>query len=125
MTTIKINCPMCGSVDNLPAGALLASVDIEDPEIHLAGAVMWICSGCNRLATAALTWHQFSLVVTAGVPILDADTDDNLNAKLPPHPELPSFHSGRLTADDILDLHELLGTENWFRALTEMPTRPV
>jgi hypothetical protein len=125
MTTIQINCADCGTGDPVPAEALLASADIEDPDTHFAGAVSWICSGCRRLTNTRIDWHQLLLLITAGVSILDEGTDHHADRDLPPHPEHPSFNTGSFTADDILDLHELLAAEGWFNALTGKPAFPL
>jgi hypothetical protein len=117
MTSVKLICFQCGTADVVPADAMLASVGSGELDAHLGGIVSWICGICHTITTAELAWQPFIALVTAGVLLLEEDEDPELPDDLSPHPEHPI--SGRtFTHDDLLELHELLATDNWFSELT-------
>ena len=116
MTIIQIWCPGCGTENSVPGGALLSTVGAEDLDPDYAGAVTWICAGCEQLVYAPLTWHAVLTLLTTGVTMLEQDGDFNQDTDLPPHPEQP--RAGQpFTPDDLLELHERLSEDTWFTAL--------
>lgn len=120
MSTVQLTCILCGAADRIPVQAMLASVDVPDRDADLAGVVSWVCAGCQQVATVELSWQPFLILVTAGVPLFEDNADPEPAPHLPPHPEqLPCGRA--FVPDDLLELHELLGTEAWFDALATDP----
>ena len=116
MTTLQTQCPQCGTENAVPAGALLATVSADDLDPDDAGAVAWICAGCDRVVSAPVARHDLLTLLTAGVAMLEQDGDVAQGSDLPPHPEQPP--TGRtFEPDDLLELHELLAGDTWFCAL--------
>jgi hypothetical protein len=110
---------------------MLATVDTESRDARLAGSVCWICCGCLDIVTEPVAWQPFVTLLTAGVPlVVDDPRDDELDdfsgwsaqdsvsstAARSPHPEHP-VGGPAFTADDELDMHELLAGETWFPEL--------
>jgi hypothetical protein len=133
MTVVSLTCGLCGTTDTVPVGAVLASVNVEGIDDHHAGCVGWMCSCCAQMVTSMVAWHPFLILLTAGVPLLDdvpnedwAPAESNAEfdgshgsppaPHLPPHPEQPCGGE-RFTPDDLLTLHELLATDDWFAQL--------
>jgi hypothetical protein len=116
MTTIQLRCVQCGTDDLVPADAMMASADVGELDAHLAGVATWICSHCQQVTTADLAWQPFITLVACGVPLLEECEDEEPADDRLPHPEGPT---GQLafTPDDLLELHELLASDNWFSAL--------
>lgn len=117
MTTIQLRCVQCGTDDEVGAEAMLASVDVGELDVHLAGVVTWICSHCQQVTTAQLAWQPFITLVACGVPLLEECEDEARPDDRLPHPEAPIGRRA-FTPDDLLELHELLATETWFSALS-------
>jgi hypothetical protein len=112
MTMINIDCATCGATNVLPAGAVLATAGVADLDSQFGGQVGWICSGCLQMVWASVSWQAFLDLLLAGVPLIEEDAETDL----PPHPEHP-MSCRALSRDDLLDLHELLATDDWFSAL--------
>jgi hypothetical protein len=117
MTTIRLRCFQCCTEDVVRADAMLASVEAGELEAHFAGVVTWICTHCEQVTTAELTWQPFITLVASGVPLLEEGEDDEPPDALPPHPERP-INLRPFTPDDVLELHELLATDTWFDVLS-------
>ena len=113
MTTIQIRCPECGTENSVPAGALLATVNADDRDPDYARTVAWICAGCDHVVSASVALDAFLTLVTAGVAMLEQDSDVAPVTDLPPHPEQPPAGQA-FTPDDLLELHELLAGDTWF-----------
>ena len=121
---ISATCPACGSESHVPADALLVSValgaevsepDADDSSRQLltdAAVVAWTCPSCGDLAQVVVGWPMLLTLATAGVELLD----DGRPGAEDPHPER-SAGGPALTADDALDLHALLETDDWFDTL--------
>jgi hypothetical protein len=130
---ITVTCTGCGTANDVPATAMLASVEGHDLDCRLAGSICWICCGCLDVVTEPVAWRPFLSLLTAGVPLLLDDTGDDDEAAVSgsvagadpaaatpapsPHPEHPDAGPPAFTADDELDLHELLSTDSWFPRL--------
>jgi hypothetical protein len=107
---------------------MLAGVDADEPDPRFAGSICWICCGCLDVVTEPVAWRPLLTLLSAGVPLLAEDVAyDEVETSSPgatvgaerepaarrPHPDHlcvgPAF-----TADDELDLHELLTGDTWF-----------
>ena len=136
MTTIRVECAVCLTTADLPAGALLLALAApHDPATSVGrveaadiaadyigypddsdsdtAMVMWLCHGCDQLVGMHLSTNWVSALRDLGVQPVDADYSD----PRPAHPEQPTGGSP-FTPDDLLTLHEQLKTDAWFTALT-------
>jgi hypothetical protein len=128
MSTIRVECAVCATTEDLATGALLlalaaprdpanfAAVDYigyPDDSDGDAAMVMWLCHGCGQLVGMRLSANWVSDLLDLGVQRVDADYSD----PRPEHPEHPTG-GAPFTADDLLTLHEQLETDAWFTALT-------
>jgi hypothetical protein len=128
-TFVSISCQRCGLTSTVPVDALLVSVAVDGAHdgAHdgTAGSLAWTCDRCADLVTARLDWPALLTLVTAGVTVLD-DSSDRSGATdgdaLPPHPEHPAGGTP-LTRDDLLALHELLGSDRWFDQVADAEQR--
>jgi hypothetical protein len=116
MALVALTCTLCGATDHVPVGAVLATVNVDGLEVHLAGVVTWMCDGCGQVVSETVGWHSFLLLLTDGVSLLDDDPSDDPARALPPHPEQPR-DGADFIRDDLLILHELLATDTWFDQL--------
>jgi hypothetical protein len=116
MAVIKVTCIECGEKNAVTAGALMATATADDLGTEFAGSVGWICSGCDQLVSTPVAWRVLVDLINAGVPLVD----ENVVVDLPPHPEHPD-NGQDLTPDDLLEMHELLATDDWFSALAATP----
>ena len=99
MSAIRTMCLHCISpVDLDPAEILLLAA----PSAAGTGSYAYHCRGCEHVTVVPVSAAGFALLVTAGVqaPTLG-----------PPRP------GHRLTVDDLIELHRLLNTEDWFAQL--------
>jgi hypothetical protein len=125
-TTIAVNCTACGTDNRVPSDAMLAGVDSDELDLRFAGFVCWICSGCQDMVIEPVAWRLFLTLLTAGVLLLDDAADETERADGGTgtdgpatgwpghtHPERP-LDGPAFTADDELDLHELLANDEWF-----------
>lgn len=100
-TTIKAHCPMCGEVDLTPQDVAL-HVDVEPgPESYYA----FSCPPCGLRIHKRADERIVRMLESAGVVRYVDET-------AAPQAEVP-----RLTYDDLLDLHALLQTDDWFDEL--------
>jgi len=113
MAIISVDCTECGANNLLPAGALLATATADSVDVHCGGELTWICGACQEVVWAPVGWRSFLLLMQAGVPLLEEDLENHR----PPHPEHPQENHA-FTLDDLLDLHELLATDEWFSGLS-------
>ena len=70
------------------------------------------CPTCTDLVTKPADERIARLLRTGGVPVVEPTHGGT-------HPESPP-PGPRLTMDDLLDLHQLLETPDWFRCLEAM-----
>ncbi len=88
----------------------IRTVDLDPAEILLlvtssgtgTGSYAYYCRGCERVTVAPISADGFALLVSAGVRV------EGCNPARPEH---------RLTVDDLIELHRLLNTEDWFTQL--------
>jgi hypothetical protein len=99
MSTIRAMCPHCISpVDLDPADVLLTAA----PAPEHTGSYAYYCRACERVTVAPVSPTAFDLLVTAGVLV---------ERSRPPG----SVH--RFTVDDLIEVHQLLNTSDWFAQL--------
>jgi hypothetical protein len=96
MSTILTTCPCCKLRVGLEPPQVLLLADADTP-----GSYLFICPACAGLASKPAGGPEVMLLVAAGV----AGTAG------PPVPAVQA--DPPLSADDLLDLHELLEAEDW------------
>jgi hypothetical protein len=112
MTFVTIECAQCTAISVAEVGEVLLEVGGRATHEQLHASVSWICAGCSTLVHRPIDWRDFVALVTAGAAIVDEEEDD----LRPPSPEaVPSGPAW--TRDDLLDLHLLLITPDWFAEL--------
>jgi hypothetical protein len=104
MTSIRTNCPQCGEVE-MRADVILLTVEPNSGE----GTYSFVCPSCEDLVEKPADRKIVSLLKSVGVDV--AQRPDPAD-KLEPRPDGPPF-----TVDDIIDLHFLLGRDEWLEAL--------
>ena len=105
MATIKATCPDCGDV-KLRSRELTVRVCAETDE----GTYAFACPRCRERVARNASPRILSLLVSAGV-----------RTEVWHQPaELFEVHAGpAITADDLLDFHEMLERHDWFDRLAE------
>jgi hypothetical protein len=109
----EIDCPRCATTDSVTPRALLAAVAVESANPNVAGSVAWICPVCRDLVAAAVAWEGLRIALDAGVPLIEEPEDLALSE----HPEQPQLDAPDFSHDDVLEMHELLATDDWFHRL--------
>ena len=113
MATIRVQCPACDTVADVPDDAvLLVAGDPDSPATADAG-IAWLCQVCGHLADLLVEAPVLVALLAAGVAPLATDYSD----PRPEHPER-SVGGALFTPDDLLELHEQLQTDVWFTTLT-------
>ena len=123
-TNVTVECTRCGTTHAVPVDALLVALaETGDPaqDADLAAHVSWLCGQCADLVDIPIDWTALLVLVTEGAALLTLDDDEE--TLLPPHPEAPTSGPA-FTADDLLELHELLATDSWFATFAADGTRP-
>jgi predicted RNA-binding Zn-ribbon protein involved in translation (DUF1610 family) len=122
VTKIRANCPSCGEVDLTPPDVTLRIVRSEDGLVGDGSSYRFHCPDCEQMVTKPADERIAQLLTTGGVPVETGEaTDDEaalIEALKPLHPERPA-PGPRLTPDDLLDLHFLLETDDWFEQLLQ------
>lgn len=112
MTRIRATCPICGEVDLRPHDIELDIVrDVLD-SVAEGSCYRFACPTCDETVTKPADERIARLLTTGGVSVRDAIASE-------PHPEVPPA-GPRLTLDDLISLHQLLETEDWFFGLEAM-----
>lgn len=112
MTRIRATCPICGEVDLRPDDIELEIVrDVLD-SVGEGSCYRFSCPTCEEEVTKPADERIARLLTTGGVSV--RETPD-----LVPHPEAPPA-GPRFTLDDLINLHQLLETEDWFPGLEAM-----
>lgn len=108
MTTIKATCPACGEVALTPEEIELM--------VHSAGqngaSYAFTCPTCLGLVRKPADDRIVRLLVSGGVQVIEAESAD-IPAEVLEHP----VAAPALTYDDLLDLHELLASDDWYERL--------
>lgn len=117
MTRIRATCPVCGEVDLRPSDIELRIVRDVLADIAEGSCYRFSCPTCTDVVTKPADERIARLLRTGGVPVVEPAPVARTAARA--HPEHPP--SGPpLTPDDLLDLHQLLGTADWFHGLEAM-----
>lgn len=111
MTTVRAQCPECGDV-KLQIDDLTV---VSGHDADLPSSYRFRCPVCGQIVTREATSRIVDLLVGAGAALE--------TSRWPA--ELAELHVGPpLTADDLLDLHVLLGTDTWFDDVVALVRRP-
>lgn len=106
MATIRASCPDCGDIE-LTARDVTVRVCVEDNR----GSYAFRCPDCRMAVTKPAEPRIVDLLVSSGVALKVW--------RLPA--ELSEPRSGAaITHDDLIELHELLQTADWFDRLSAM-----
>lgn len=106
MATIRASCPDCGDVE-LTTQDMTVRVCAEDNR----GSYAFRCPSCTMTVTKGAEQRIVDLLVSSGVRL----EVWRLPAELKERPI-----GEPLTHDDLLALHELLQTDDWFATLSSM-----
>lgn len=112
VTRVIAQCPRCDTSVPVISTAMLVTATPDTSDERVAGAVTWLCAGCDDLVSQPISWPAMLQLVRIGVQLVEEDETD----PRPVHPDHPA-DGAPLTADDVLELHELLSTTNWFDGL--------
>lgn len=119
MTIVALDCPPCSAKSEVAVGAVLVAGSRRLSDEEEEPTVCWICAGCSRLVHHRIGWETFTFLVSAGAARIDLDDRD----PRPVHPESPA--TGPMwTYDDLLDLHVVLSTSDWFSELEATADTP-
>lgn len=117
MTRIRASCPGCGEVDLRPEEVTLHVVRAPDGLVGDGSSYRFECPDCDETVTKPADERIAQLLTTGGVPVEEeAPGTPASRDHRPPHPEQPP-PGPPLTPDDLLDLHLLLGQQDWFDQL--------
>jgi hypothetical protein len=111
MTVVRIKCVRCTTTSMPELDALLLEVVGADMDENTGAIVNWICAGCSSLVSCPINWPDFLNLVSAGALVVDEEEDPR-----PPYPE-SAKEGPAWRPDDLLDLHALLLTGDWFDQL--------
>lgn len=117
MTRIRATCPVCGEVDLRPGDIQLEVVADADREVGEGSCYRFSCPSCAELVTKSADARIVRLLTGGGVAAVQCVGDAT-----EPHPEDPPGGPA-LTLDDLMDLHELLASTDWFHGLESMTRR--
>lgn len=126
MTRIRTTCPRCGEVELRPDELELHIVGWDHDDVRDGSTYLFDCPSCADEIVKPADARIAQLLTTGGVPVVCSALDDGpsdlapaIADTRPPHPE-GIVDGPPLTPDDLLDLHELLQTDDWFDRLSEM-----
>ncbi len=114
MIEIQSICDECGTELNLDPTDLLLLVPTEEAEDRTARLVHG-CTECGATTVRAIPARLGRVLIAQGVPSLP---DLELQPAQVWHPENPPEGS-RWSADDLIELHELLARDDWYEELTD------
>lgn len=97
---IRVRCTACGRETDLPPQQILLEVAVP-PTAH--GRYSFDCPSCGARVQRLADERAIKLLEAGGVEPSATE----------PHPEQPPG-GPPLTADDLIDLHELLARDDWF-----------
>jgi len=112
---ILLTCPTCAGTSQLPAPHMLLTVGKHQPDQQTDGTVAWICLTCADLIAAKADRTAIKTLLAGGATPLAYETEH----PRPVHSET-AVDGGPLTADDLLELHQLLSTNSWFEQLNSL-----
>lgn len=120
MTTIRATCPTCGEVDLTPEQIVLTVIRADEAPVGPDSHYAFTCPSCTSRVEKPADERIAHLLTTGGVSV--SVVDEHEADDRPPHPEAPTGGPA-LTYDDLLDLHVLLATGDWFDQLLSLTNR--
>lgn len=124
MTRIRATCPTCGEVELRPDEIELHVVGPDPDDVRDGSSYRFDCPSCCDEIAKPADGRIARLLASGGVPVTctgDSELEAIVAAGMQriSHPEGlvlgPAF-----TADDLLDFHELLQTDDWFDQLSQL-----
>ncbi|MDP9022005.1 MAG: hypothetical protein M3N57_04735 [Actinomycetota bacterium] len=112
MTTIRATCHQCGEIDLTPADIRLTVVRGADSPVGPDSHYTFTCPVCRSVVDKPADERVTRLLTTGGVTVNVIEATPVLLA----HPEDPPG-GAPFGHDDVLDLHLLLGLDDWFERL--------
>ena len=103
MATIRTRCGLCGDDVELHPDEVELVLDTQ----HRRGSYRFSCPNCDQTIAKPADERTAMMLIEAGVVLRRAE---------PEHPEDPPAGPA-FTFDDLLDLHVLLATDDWFERL--------
>ena len=122
MVQIQSTCSSCRAELDLTVAEIILLLPVEaeaqpqaDAEAGTGCAprIVHDCGECGATTVRAVEWRVARLLRVNGVAALP---DFELEPAIEPHPENPPAGPG-LTADDIIEMHEVLERTEWFDEL--------
>lgn len=124
MTRIRATCPSCGEVELRPDEIELQIVGVDADDVRDGSMYRFDCPACCDEIAKPADPRIARLLTSGGVPVT-CTGDPELEAMVATamaritHPE-GIVVGPPLTSDDLLDLHELLQTPDWFDQLAAL-----
>lgn len=119
MTRIRATCPLCGEVDLTPDDLTLTIVRGDRGNVTGESSYRFACPDCAEIVVKPADARIARLLETGGVAVetrVLTNVDVAETPPLPPHPERAAG-GPPLSYDDVLDLHLLLASDDWFDRL--------
>ena len=105
MSVLRTMCPTCDQPHTLAADDVILHIGDDG-----VGRYVFACTLCGTTLSRALADRSLEVMLAAGARVIE-----------PSSPQRKAQAPGpRLTLDDLLDLHELLATRDWFERLASM-----
>lgn len=115
MTRIRTTCPRCGEVELRPDELELRIVGWDQDDVRDGSTYLFDCPNCADEIVKPADARIAQLLTTGGVPVVCTAEPDEVPAAASPSPHPEGAPDGPpFTPDDLLDLHELLQTDDWF-----------
>ncbi len=114
MIEIQSICAECGTELSLAPDDLVLLVPTEEAEDRTARLVHG-CAECGATTVRPIPARLGRVLIAQGVPSLP---DLELQPAVVRHPENPPEGS-RWSADDLIELHELLARDDWYEELID------
>lgn len=121
MTRIRATCPSCGEIELTPLDIELRIVGTSTEDVQAGSAYAFDCPSCCDEISKPADARIVALLAGGGVAATFLDdpafAEQMAAARMAlSHPE--GIQPGPpLTHDDLLDLHELLRSDDWFDSL--------
>lgn len=118
MTRIRATCPSCGEVELRPDEIELTIVGIDPEDVGDGSSYRFDCPDCAAEVSKPADVRIARLLTSGGVPFTcTGDTEfaavvSGALARIS-HPE-GIVLGPKFTADDLLDFHQLLESDDWF-----------
>lgn len=124
MTRIRATCPSCGEVELRPDEIELLVVGADPDDVGDGSTYRFDCPACCDEVAKPADARIARLLTSGGVPVTctgDPEVEAVVAAAMGRIVHREGIVVGpKLTTDDLLDLHELLQTEDWFDQLSTL-----